>query len=394
MTMPAIDKLRSIVERLPTPREENWKYTDLASAREISVRWLDAGANTPDASAVERIAAITSAIPADWIVIANGRVQSTPTVAGLTISEADASPATDALAELNNALGNHTLHLQVNADIETPIGLLLIDDATDDAIVVSSDVTVEVAENCRCQFVEYRESSGGGDLYANCEVGLSIGDAANVGVVRIQQRGNDHVETTKFTATVGKDASFEMLAIDIGGRLVRNDTNVDLASPGAHADFNGIYLAGDGQHIDNHTRVDHRVGPATSRQEYRGILNGRCRCVWNGKAIVHEGADGTDAQQGNHNLLLSDHAEIDAKPELEIYADDVKCAHGTTVGQLDERSLFYLRTRGIEREKAKQMLTQAFAAALVSNCPIDGARDHVAAMVETRLGELVGEEIA
>ena len=392
MTTPAIDKIRSIVERLPTPRDEDWKYTDLTGAREISARWLDAGATTPEASVQDRVDAITAAISAEWIVIANGRVQATPTVDGLTVEEIDATTAIDVLGELNSALGNQTLQLTVSANIAAPIGLLIIDDANEGPVVVSTQVVIDVAPGCRCELVEHRESIGEGELFANGELRLVLGDGAKVRVARIQQRSREHVETTKMTGIVGKDASLEMLAVDLGGRLVRNDTNVDLASPGAHAEFNGVYLAGEGQHIDNHTRVDHRVGPATSQQEYRGILNGRCRCVWNGKAIVHEGADGTDAQQGNHNLLLSEHAEIDAKPELEIYADDVKCAHGTTVGQLDERSLYYLRTRGIDREQAKRMLTQAFAAGLVNGCPVENAREYISDLVEARLGELVGED--
>ena len=180
-----------------------------------------------------------------------------------------------------------------------------------------------------------------------------------------------------------------MASYDLGGGLVRNDVDIDLGEPGADAVFNGLYLAGDGQHIDNHTRVDHRVGPATSSQEYRGILNGHCRCVWNGKAIVHKGADGTNANQANHNLLLSDKAEIDAKPELEIYADDVKCSHGTTVGQLDETALFYLRTRGLDERQARTVLTRAFAADLVGRAPIDAAKELIASMVEARLTNLI-----
>lgn len=388
MMTPAIEKIRSIVDRLPTPRDEDWKYTDLSGAREISARWLESGAVTPEASVQSSVEAVTSAIPADWIVIANGRLQSTPALDGLQIEELDA------FGEFHTALGNRAVRLGVTKDIESPIGLMIVDDAGDGAVVVSSHVQIDVAANCHCQIIEHRESIGDGDLYANGEIDLSIGDNAIVKMARIQKRGTEHVETTRLTAIVGKDATLEMLAIDVGGRLIRNDTNVDLANPGAHAEFNGVYLAGDGQHIDNHTRVDHRVGPATSNQEYRGILNGRCRCVWNGKAIVHAGADGTDAQQGNHNLLLSEHAEIDAKPELEIYADDVKCAHGTTVGQLDERSLYYLRTRCIDREQAKQMLTQAFAAGLVNGCPVCNAGEYASTLVATRLGELVGEDAA
>jgi len=191
---------------------------------------------------------------------------------------------------------------------------------------------------------------------------------------------------------MGRDARLNMASYDLGGGLVRNDVDIDLGEPGADAVFNGLYLAGDGQHIDNHTRVDHRVGPASSSQEYRGILNGRCRCVWNGKAIVHAGADGTDANQANHNLLLSEHAEIDAKPELEIYADDVKCSHGTTVGQLDDTALFYLRTRGLDKRQATQLLTHAFAADLVGRAPVAAAIDIINSLVEARLGDLIQED--
>jgi Fe-S cluster assembly protein SufD len=143
--------------------------------------------------------------------------------------------------------------------------------------------------------------------------------------------------------------------------------------------------------VDNHTRVDHRVGPAISRQEYRGILAGKARGVWNGKAIVHEGADGTDAEQSNHNLLLSQRAEINAKPELEIYADDVKCSHGTTVGQLDETALFYLRTRGLDRDEARQALTRAFAHAIVGRLPVEQLEPFLLGAIDARLRELLRE---
>jgi Fe-S cluster assembly protein SufD len=169
---------------------------------------------------------------------------------------------------------------------------------------------------------------------------------------------------------------------------------VSIDQPGATAEFGGLYLVGDGQHVDNHTRVDHRVGPAVSRQEYRGILTGKARGVWNGKAIVHEGADGTDAEQSNHNLLLSQSAEINAKPELEIYADDVKCSHGTTVGQLDETALFYLRTRGLDRNEARQVLTRAFALAIVSRAPIEQIENFLLEQIDTRLRTLLEEALA
>jgi len=188
-----------------------------------------------------------------------------------------------------------------------------------------------------------------------------------------------------------RDSQFNYSGFDLGGDFVRNDIAVDLTRAGSCATFDGLYLIGEGQHIDNHTRVDHRTGPAESRQEYRGILAGKSRGVWNGKAIVHVGADGTDAEQANHNLLLSDNAEIDAKPELEIYADDVKCSHGTTVGQLDETALFYLRTRGLSKREAKQVLTTAFAQTIVGKAHNEATREYLRVKVAQRLDEIMQE---
>ena len=204
----------------------------------------------------------------------------------------------------------------------------------------------------------------------------------------LQDRDLAHSQTARLNVALAQDSSLHHSGIDLGSRMARNDLQVDLVGKGASATFDGLYIAGNGQHLDNHTRVDHRIGPAVSRQEYRGVLGGRSRAVWNGKAIVHKGADGTDAEQANHNLLLSDQAEIDAKPELEIYADEVKCAHGTTVGQLDEAALFYLRSRGIDRERAQRILTRAFAASIVAKSPITALHDWIGDKVERRLQQM------
>ena len=187
-------------------------------------------------------------------------------------------------------------------------------------------------------------------------------------------------------------ATLNFSSIDVGGKLIRNDVVVKIAGPDATANISGVYLADGRQHIDNHILVDHQVGPARSMQDYRGIIGGRARCVFNGKALVRAGADGTDAEQSNHNLLLSDKAEIDTKPELEIFADDVKCAHGTTVGQLDEKSIFYLRSRGLSLEQAKILLTRAFAGQILKQLPIEGVRNFVNQLIEEKLDRLTGVE--
>lgn len=254
-------------------------------------------------------------------------------------------------------------------------------------------VELVLAAHSDVDLVEYHVSQGHAEHFANTELRIDIADHARLRHVRIQSRDRNHVQTAATAITLGRDSSLNMTGFDLGGRLIRNDLDIELAQKGAAAVFDGLYLAGDDQHIDNHTRVDHLVGPAVSRQEYRGILNGRCRCVWNGKVIVHEGADGTDGDQANHNLVLSEKAEIDTKPELEIYADDVKCSHGTTVGQLDETALFYLRSRGLDRRHATQVLTHAFAAGLVSRIPVAAAIQLAEKLVIARLADLIDDPV-
>jgi Fe-S cluster assembly protein SufD len=383
---------------LPTVQQEDWKYTDLGSAIDISRRWLSAGAAAVSADKLpESIAAITRSIDADWLIIANGLVDTSrfKVSHGIDIerfSESAAPTVMDRpLAHLNAALLQDGLRIHVHAATEKPLGLLIIDEASSGAAVSQANVEITVAPGCDVEMIEYHSSSGSGDHFANSVVTLDVGEAAHASYLRLQERRIGHVQTGRLSVTLGKDARLNMASYDLGGGLVRNDVDVNLSASGADLVCNGLYLAGDGQHIDNHVRVDHRVGPASSSQEYRGILNGRCRCVWNGKAIVHQGADGTDARQANHNLLLSDKAEIDTKPELEIYADDVKCSHGTTVGQLDEAALFYLRSRGLGRHQAVQVLTRAFAADLVGRAPVSAAKSAVAELVESRLAVLTME---
>ncbi len=392
MTGVPTERIRDIVGRLPTTREEDWKYTDLGRARDISERWLQAGAPATSPALGDEIERLTGSIDATWFVLQNGVLLDPPTADGIEHERLDEAPVGDnALAELNAALLRDGFRITVDAELDKPIGLLVIDGA-DEASVTQARVDVVFAGGASGDIIEIQASAGAGDQYNNCFLTISLGANASANHVRVQNRALSHVQTSRTSVIAGRDARFRSASFDLGGGLIRNDLVIDIAERGADIAFDGLYLAGDGQHIDNHTRVDHRVGPATSRQEYRGILNGKCRCVWNGKAIVHEGADGTDADQANHNLLLSERAEIDAKPELEIYTDDVKCSHGTTVGQLDETSLFYLRTRGLDERRATQVLTHAFAAGLVSRVPVDAAQETVAELMEKRLAELIGSD--
>jgi Fe-S cluster assembly protein SufD len=173
--------------------------------------------------------------------------------------------------------------------------------------------------------------------------------------------------------------------LQLGGAWSRLDIYTRLAEIGAHAELYGLYAVDKRQHIDNHTRIDHMTHSTVSRELYRGILDGQGRAVFNGKVLVAPHAVKTDAEQANHNLILSRGAEIDTKPELEIYADDVKCSHGATIGQLDEDQLFYLRSRGIEADAARNLLIAAFAEKLLSALPHPALMSHARGRLSTSI---------
>lgn len=394
--------LKRFLDRgFPTTRIEDWKYTDLSHVADIGRRWLEQGAASPALeSANERIVEICSAVEANWIVIVNGvpALDSAGPLPGnvsvTALSSAPRAPAhEESLADLNAALLVEGLHLTVRASdpMDLPLGLLCFDVADSTPNVTQSRIVVNVRSGANLRLIEYHASVGDADHYANSVVDIALAPGAEMSHVRIQDRSNRHSQTHMTTVNLDTRSMFRYVGFDLGGRLVRNDLQVDLAGRESDADIGGLYVAGDGQHIDNHVSVDHMVGPARSTQEFKGILGENCRCVWNGKAVVQEGADGTDAEQGNHNLLLSDKAEIDAKPELEIYADEVKCSHGTTVGQLDESALFYLRTRGLDEQEARNALTHAFGASIVSRVDSPTLASLLTEMVEARLDGIAEE---
>ncbi len=406
-------ELRSAVERLPANslkplrqsaltgflktgfpgvKQEDWRYTNLQAAVTLSQRWLSADRGSikklPD-SAASVLQQLQEQIEADWIVVASGQAF----LDGSTISDADISVrllstdpqaaeqinTADPLSSFNAALMTDGLVIRIasNSVIKRPVAILLFDDSDTAAALSNARIVIDAGVNSSCQLLEIHRSHGAAEQFSNTVSQVNLQAGSTVALTRIQDREAHHLHTGRVAARIGADASFNITSIDIGGALIRNDVAIDLAEAGADVTMNGLYLASDNQHIDNHTRVDHRVGPSTSSEEYRGLLNGNARCVFNGKAVVHIGADGSDAQQSNHNLLMSDKAEIDTKPELEIYADEVKCSHGATVGQLDPVSLFYLRSRGLDKDQATRILTSAFATKIIEESPVAAAHDYL-----------------
>jgi len=391
----------------PTVRHEDWKYTNLDVAANLSNEWLATFAKRPVSNAASRpLSAAQSApmhsIDADWVVIRNGVVDA-ETLNHLTLpngldisllSEHDSPSAltTDSpMSAFNAALLTDGLHVRVasNVVVNKPLGLLVLND--DSSQMAQVRTVFEIGNNATLRVIEDSSSTGTVPMFTNSVVQLDLAAGASVDFLRLQHHVNSHISTNRLVAVVDKDAKFTHNNFDFGGDLTRNDIAANIVGTGASVNLSGLYLASGAQHIDNHTRVEHRVGPAVSHEEYRGILSDQSRCVFNGQAIVFEGADGTDANQANHNLLLSDKAEIDTKPELEIYADDVKCSHGATVGQLDESALFYLRSRGLDSNESRRLLTQAFAANLLDSLAIDEARAYVQTQLDTRVANLLSD---
>ena len=388
----------------PTTKHEDWKYTNLSAVAALSNTWLQNQAAEPGAQAIAINTEVTGQIDAHWITIKNGMVDPVSlrkldalTESGVTFARlaenATKEPIAvdDPLSAFNAALLQDGLHIRVanESALDKPIGLLLIDDGS--VAVTQARILIEVGENAKLQVFECSLSAGSDPQFANSVTQAVLCDNAALDFVRLQQREKNHLSVNRFNTRLERDAVLDYNNFDFGGELARNDIIADIVAAGASVKLRGLYLASGRQHIDNHTRVDHRVGPAKSTEEYRGILNGRARCVFNGKAIVHDGADGTDADQSNHNLLLSEKAEIDTKPELEIYADDVKCSHGATVGQLDNSALFYLRTRGLDKDEATQVLTRAFASAILGKLAIEECHEYLATAMDKQLDALIDD---
>jgi Fe-S cluster assembly protein SufD len=214
---------------------------------------------------------------------------------------------------------------------------------------------------------------------------IELADNAALTLYRIQQPGRATSLISRLDARLGRDARLDCVGLYAGGALVRNDLNVSLDAPGAHAELHGVIAPAAGEHLDVHTRLDHRAPHGTSRETFRCLVPAKARAIFNGKVMVHAGAQKTDSEQHVDSLLLAPGAEVNAKPELEIYADDVKCAHGATCGQLSDEAIYYLRTRGLDTATARGVLLRTFAHEVLRRIGDHAARELAARVLEPRL---------
>src|ERR1017187_658802 len=230
------------------------------------------------------------------------------------------------------------------------------------------------ASVAHCTIVERYHGAGEGVYFNNAVTEIVAGDRAVVDHYKVQQESLSAFHISTLAATIGRSANFASHSISLGGALARNDVNATL-SEGSDATLNGLYIVNGTQHVDNHTVIDHAMPHGTSHELYKGILDGQAHAVFNGRIIVRKDAQKTDSKQTNKNLVLSDDAVVDTKPELQIFADDVRCTHGATIGQLDAEALFYLQSRGIGKSQARSLLTYAFAQDVVDRIKVQSLRD-------------------
>lgn len=387
---------------LPTTNEEDWRYTNLAPVAARVARPAR-GAGTTPSWLPQRLVSTSDGTRA---VLVDGELRpdlsaATP-VSGVSIRPlSQAQPgeqvalasriagamehASSALPALNSALLRDGLVVDIadGADIEAPIYLAV---AAGLAGTAHNRILVRLGAGARATLIEHYLSDG--ESVSNSVTDVICGPGAQLRYLKLQDEAETatHIATQQFTLEPAARA--DLLHLDLGAGLARNDLVIRLAGRGAAAHAHGFFHADGTRHLDNHTRIDHCAPETLSRELYRGIADGKGRGVFNGKVIVHKGAGGADAQLRNQNLLLSSSAEIDTKPELEIYADDVKCSHGATTGQLDATAIFYLRSRGIGAAEARRMLIASFACEILQHAPAGAIGQHVLALLGRRLPEI------
>ncbi|MEE9339199.1 MAG: Fe-S cluster assembly protein SufD [Methylococcaceae bacterium] len=376
----------------PSLREEEWRYTNVAAIeKKLFSPQLEIGTNDIDKEWLTNY----SLKDAYTVVLVNGRLSlEYSTLDGLpdnvcVLGLADALEKQPELVEkyLTQAVSNNEhsfvafntawfsdglfVHIPAKQIVDKPIQLLHF--VTQADLLATTRNILVVDEMAEVSIIE--TYVGIDDAYLSAAVSeVFVGKNAELNLYKVQSEGEKAYHFGGTYVKQERDSRFNHHNFAFGGLLARNDihTDLDIAS---ECNLNGLFLGAKRQHIDNHTRIIHSQPHAISRELYKGILNQRARGVFQGRVIVAEDAQKTDSEMNNNNLLLSNDAEVDTKPQLEIYADDVKCGHGVTVGQLDEKSIFYMQSRCVDEETARNILTFAFANEMVDKVTIESLRE-------------------
>lgn len=365
----------------PTPRNEDWKYTRVTPIEKRS--FTLPGRNGADLQSADVEPFFFGGLDCEQLVFVDGRYVDALSRRNVVESGVRITTLESAMNASSQLLESHlghyadtdgrpfsalntafmtdgaVIHVKNRGAGRHPVHLLFVATAGD---VVSHPRVLVVAEAAsQTTVIESYVSLADGCYFTNALTEVVLMEEARVDHYKLQEESEKAFHVATLQVRQERDTHFASHSISFGGQLVRNDINVVLDAEGASCLLNGLFMARGRQHMDYHTRVDHAKPNGSSEEVYKGILDGRARGVFNGRVKVHPDAQKTDAHQSNKNLLLSRDAEVDTKPELENYADDVKCSHGATVGQLDEQSLYYLRSRGIGEAQARGLLTYGFA---------------------------------
>lgn len=263
------------------------------------------------------------------------------------------------------------------AVIEQPIHVLYVSTVTDDEVMSHPRNLIVVDEQAQATLIESYLGAEGGVYFTNAVTEIVVGEGARVRHYKVQKESQTAYHMASLGAHLGRDCRFATGYVSMGSSLVRNDVVTVLDGEGIECTLDGLYIADGHQHVDNHTRIEHAKPHCRSHELYKGILDGRAKGVFNGRIHVHPDAQKTDAIQSNGCLLLSNDAQINTNPQLEIYADDVKCTHGAYVGQIDEKAVFYLRSRGITESDSRHMLIYAFANEVLERIEVEPLRDRL-----------------
>ena len=381
----------------PTVRDEEWRFTNIAPIAAAEFR--PTGADAVDATD-EDLAGYLYSDAAHRLVVVNGRyvpglsrVHGLPpgvrvgSLAAAVTAQADvvqrylgqlADFATKAFTALNTALAADGAYVYIpdGVVLDQPLHLLFVTTASASSgpIMTSARTLVVAGDRSQSRIVETYVGSRGSAYFTNAVTEMFVGESAVVDHYKVQQESVDAFHVASMHVHAARSANVSSHSFSLGGRLVRNDASALLDGEGAECTLNGLYLADGERLVDNHTTIDHAKAHCPSHEIYKGIIGGKARAVFNGKIIVRPDAQKTDAKQTNRALLLTDGATINTKPQLEIFADDVKCTHGAAIGQLDDEALFYLRARGLTLRAARDMLIHAYVGQVLDGIPVEALK--------------------
>jgi Fe-S cluster assembly protein SufD len=390
---------------LPGPRNEDWKYTTLNLAALQKTDFALAPRSLNGIHADTLPLTVSSVEAAHRLVFVNGWYRADLSRIGALPAGVEIATLAQAIAErpdllegrlgslaepdglpmvaLNTAFMSDGVVLRVGKGVvlEKPLVALFIGDASDGPVAYHPRHLFVAEAGSQATIVEHHIGLGQGAYFANSATEILVEEGAILRHCKIQDEAAEAFHTATTVARVERAGNFDSFVFSLGSRLARNEIRVALAGAGAGCRLNGGYLAKGKQHTDNTTIIDHRAPHTSSREVYKGVLDGQARAVFQGKIFVRPGAQKSDGQQLNNTLLLSTGAEIDAKPALDIQADDVKCSHGATAGALDDDALFYLRSRGIPEERAQRILVEAFLGDIIDGIALAGLREPLEEMV-------------